>query len=153
MHGKLAPVLLGLLLAIAPVQPVMAAEKGKEAPKPQTMSLEAVALPVIVDGKLINYVFCSITLLLAPNADGSKVRAKEQYFRDDLVRTGHRTPFTLRDNYSKVDEAKVRAEIMRFAPTVVGPGVVQSANITKQSSQKMLTLPPVPQSRPHDLIP
>ena len=148
---RLAPVALGLLLAIAPVQPVMAAEK--DPPKPQTMSLEAVALPIIVDGQLINYVFCSITLVLAPNADGSKVRAKEQYFRDDLVRTGHRTPFTLPNTYAKVDEAKVRAEILRFAPSVVGPGVVQSANITKQSSQKMLTLPPVPQSHPHDLIP
>ena len=150
MH-RLAPVALGLLLAIAPVQPVMAAEK--EPPKPQTFSLEAVALPVIVDGKLINYVFCSITLVLAPNADGAKVRAKEQYFRDDLVRTGHRTPFTRQDDYTKVDEAKVRAEIMRFAPTIVGPGLIQSANITKQSSQKMLTLPPVPQSRRHDIIP
>jgi hypothetical protein len=144
---------LGLLIAIAPVQPVMAAEKEKDAAKPQTMSLEAVALPIIVDGKLINYVFCTVTLALAPNADGSKVRAKEQYFRDDLVRMGHRTPFTRPDNYSKVDEAKVRAEVLRFAVTVVGPGVVQSANITKQSSQKMLTLPPVPQSHPHDLIP
>jgi hypothetical protein len=148
---RLAPAALGLLLAIAPVQPVLAAEK--EPPKPQTLSLEAVALPVIVQGKLINYVFCSITLVLAPNADGAKVRAKEQYFRDDLVRTGHRTPFTRQDDYTKVDEVKVRSEIMRFAPTVVGPGVIQSANITKQSSQKMLTLPGVPQSRQHDIIP
>ncbi len=148
---RLAPVALGLLLAIAPVQPVMAAEK--EPPKPQTMSLEAVALPIIVDGKLINYVFCSITLVLTPNADGAKVRAKEQYFRDDLVRMGHRTPFTRQDDYTKVDEAKVRAEVMRFAPSVVGPGVIQSANITKQSSQKMLTLPLVSQSRQHDIIP
>jgi hypothetical protein len=147
----LASLTLGLLLAIAPVQPVMAADK--EPPKPQTLSLEAMALPIIVDGKLINYVFCSITLVLTPNADGAKVRAKEQYFRDDLVRMGHRTPFTRQDDYTKVDEAKVRAEVMRFAPSVVGPGVIQSANITKQSSQKMLTLPSVSQSRQHDIIP
>ncbi len=154
MRGRLAPLALGLLIAIAPVQPVMAAEKkDKEPVKPQTLSLEAVALPVIVDGKLLNYVFCSITLVLTPNADGAKVRAKEQYFRDDLVRTGHHGIFTRPDDYTKVDEAKVRAEILRFAPSMVGPGVIQSANITKQSSQKMLTLPPVPQSRQHDIIP
>src|ERR1700751_3334875 len=123
----LAPLALGLLIAVAPVEPVLAAAPP---PAPQTMALEAVALPVIVDGRLINYVFCSIRLELYPNADGAKVRAKEEYFRDDLVRMGHRNPFTRNDDYTKVDEARVRAEIMRIAPGLVGPGVIRSATIT-----------------------
>lgn len=147
----LSSLILGLLLAVAPVQLTMAADK--EAPRPQTIALEAVALPVIVNGQLLNYVFCSISLVLAPNADGAKVRAKEQYFRDDLVRTGHRQPFTRPDDYTKVDEAKVRAEILRFAPTVVGRGVVQSAVITKQTSQKMITVPRGQQSHSQEIIP
>jgi len=151
---RLLPPILGLLLAVAPIQPVLAAEKEKDDPsKAQTLAMEAVALPIIVDGKLINYVFCSIRLELYPNADGAKVRAKEQYFRDDLVRVGHRTPFTRTDDYTRVDDARVRAEVMRFAPTVVGPGVIRSATVTKQMSQKILGRPITQQSGSREIIP
>jgi flagellar basal body-associated protein FliL len=148
--NKLAALLLSLLI----VAPVHAAEEKKgEAPKSQTIALEAVALPVIVNGRLLNYVFVSIRLDLGPKADGAAVRAKEQYLRDDLVRTGHRAAFTRLDDYTRVDEGKVKAELMRFAPTVVGPGVIQSITITKQVSQKLQTLPPVQQSRQAEIIP
>lgn len=148
---RLYPLILGLILAIAPVEPVLAADKAP--PKDQTVALEAVALPIVVDGKLINYVFCSIRLDLAPNADGAKVRDKEEYFRDDLVRAGHRTPFTRLDDYTRVDEAKVRAEVMRYAASAVGPGVVRAVVITKQTSQKLMTLPPVQKPAPREIIP
>ena len=146
----LVPLALGLLLAVAPLEPVLAAQAPSA---PQTIALEAVALPVIVDGRLINYVFCSIRLDLYPNADGAKVRAKEEYFRDDLVRMGHRNPFTRKDDYTKVDEAKVRAEVMRIAPGLVGPGVIRSATIIRQTSQKLMTLPPAQQTHSREIIP
>jgi hypothetical protein len=148
---SLSSLVLGLVLAIAPVEPVLAAEK--EPPQAQTLALEAVALPIIVNGQLINYVFCSIRLDLAPNADGAKVRDKEQYFRDDLVRAGHRTPFTRLDDYTRVDEAKVRAEVLRFANKAVGPGVVKAVVITKQTSQKQRTLPPVQKPAQNEILP
>ena len=148
---KFVPLALGLVIAVAPVQPVLAAEEKPNAPK--TVALEAVALPVIVDGQLINYVFCSIRLDLSPNADGAKVRAKEEYFRDDLVRMGHRNSFARKDDYTKVDEVRVRAEIMRIAPGLVGPGVIQSAAIVKQTSQRLMTRPPPRQDRPREIIP
>jgi hypothetical protein len=147
---RFAPLALGLLIAVAPVEPVLAAEPPSE---PQTVALQAIALPVIVDGQLLNYVFCSIRLDLYPKADGAKVRAKEEYFRDDLVRMGHRVPFTRKDDYTKIDEARVRAEIMRIAPGLVGPGMIRSVTITKQTSQKLMTLPPPPQSHSHEIIP
>ncbi|MDB5458732.1 MAG: hypothetical protein JWO72_473, partial [Caulobacteraceae bacterium] len=56
-----------------------AEDKGKA---PQAIQLEAVALPVIVNGALLNYVFVSVRLELMPKADGAAVRAKEQFFRD-----------------------------------------------------------------------
>lgn len=148
---KFIPLALGLVIAVAPVQPVLAAED--KTPAPQTIALEAVALPIVVDGQLVNYVFCSIHLDLYPNADGAKVRAKEEYFRDDLVRMGHRSPFTRKDDYTKVDEARVRAEIMRIAPGLVGPGMIKSATIVKQTSQKLMPRPPPPPARPREIIP
>lgn len=151
---NLSPLILGMLIAVAPVQPVLAAEKAdKDKSTAQTVALEAVALPVIVDGRLLNYVFCSIRLDLAPNADGAKVRAKEQFIRDDLVRTGHRTPFTRSDDYTRVDEAKVRAEILRIAPGLVGPGLIRSATIVKQASQKLMALPPSQRKGAREIVP
>jgi hypothetical protein len=135
---RFAPLALGLMIAVAPVQPVLAANEKAGS---QTVALEAVALPIIVDGRLLNYVFCSIRLDLYPNADGAKVHAKEEFFRDDLVRTGHRNPFVRKDDYNKVDEARVRAEILRIAPSLVGPGVVRSASIVKETSQKIMAAP------------
>jgi hypothetical protein len=151
---KFIPLALGLMIAIAPVQPVLAAEgKDKDKTAAQTIALEAVALPIIVDGRLLNYVFCSIRLDLYPNADGAKVRAKEEYFRDDLVRVGHRTPFVLKDDYTRVDEAKVRAEILRIAPGLVGPGLIRSATIVKQASQKLMALPPSQRTGAREIVP
>ena len=142
---------LAAMAIAAAAAPVRAAE---ETPKAlQSVAMEAVALPIVVDGRLINYVFVSIRLELTPKADGAQVRSKEQFFRDDLVRVGHRSPFTRRDDYTKIDEAKVKGEVMRFAATLIGPGMIQSVNITKQVSQKMLTLPSVAQSRAPEIVP
>jgi hypothetical protein len=140
----------GLLLALA--TPAQADVDGK-ATSAQTIQMEMVALPVIVNGALLNYVFVSIRLELMPKADGAAVRGKEQFFRDDLVRTGHRAPFTRFDDYTRIDEAKVTAEILRAAPGIVGAGVVKTAVITKQVSQKMLATPRPAAKKGPDIIP
>jgi flagellar basal body-associated protein FliL len=138
---------LTILLAAGPAA---AAEKQT---RPQTYQIETVALPVIVNGKLLNYVFVSIRLDLMPEANANAVRDKEAFLRDDLVRAGHRTPFTRLDDYTRVDENKVRAELARYAATVIPPGTIKSIVITKQVSQKMLTLPGVQQQRTPEIIP
>jgi hypothetical protein len=144
--------LSGLLLILA--TSAQADVDGKTTSN-QTVQMETVALPVIVNGALLNYVFVSIRLDLMPKADGAAVRGKEQFFRDDLVRTGHRAPFpfTRFDDYTKIDEAKVTAEILHAAPGIVGAGVIKTVVITKQVSQKMLATPrPAPKKAP-DIIP
>jgi hypothetical protein len=131
---------LGAPILAVGAAPAWAKEGEKDAPA-ATILLEAVALPIIVDGRLLNYVFTTIKLELFPNADGAAVRMKEQFFRDDLVRVGHKTPFLRPDDYNKVDEAKVRAEILRAAVGIVGANVVKNAVITKQVAQHMLAAP------------
>ena len=140
----------GAVLAVAWAPPPA---RAAEPSSPQTIQMESVALPVIVNGALLNYVFVSIRLELMPMADGAAVRAKEQFFRDDLVRTGHRTPFTRLDDYTRLDEAKVRAEILRIAPSIIGPGRLKSVVITKQVSQKLLTMPGVVRNRVQEIVP
>lgn len=141
-----------LAVSLALAGGAQAAEETKDAP-PQTIQLETVALPIIVNGRLLNYVFVNIRLELMPKADGAAVRAKEQFFRDDLVRTGHRTPFVRMDDYAKVDEAKVRAELMRAAPGIIGPGILKNAVITKQVSQKNIATPRTGPSARREIVP
>lgn len=113
-----------------------------EAPTPPaTVQLGAVALPIVVQGRLINYVFTTIKLHLVAGADGAAVRAKEPYFRDALVRAGHRNPFTLATDYTHVDVVRVRAQVMSDAIAIVGRGVVHDAEIVKQVPQRRTGLP------------
>jgi len=125
-------------------------------PAPATVStlvLEPVALPVVVDGKLLNYIFVTLKLELSPKSDGSAVRAKEQFLRDDLVRVGHRTPFTRSDDYNKVDEAKVKAEVLRASRGLVGQGVVMNVLVLRQVAQRNIAPPGITRPKAREIVP
>ena len=134
---------LALILTLNAL-PGLALAADAAAEKPSTVQLAPVAMPIVIEGRLVNYVFVTVKLTLAKGAEGAKVRDKEAFFRDALVRAGHHTPFVTPADYTKVDVAKIRAEVMRDAPKFVGPGVVANAEITKQVSQTKAYLIPQP---------
>lgn len=112
-----AAVLLSLLGSAA-----LAADKAEEGGQ-QSVPISPVALPIVVDGKLVNYVFVTVRLDLSPTANTSKLREKEPFFRDALVRAAHRTPFTLPSDLTRIDEAKLKAVFLRDAQAIGGPAV------------------------------
>jgi len=126
-------------LAVALAGPAAASE-GKPAPSP-TVLISPLALPIVVDGKLVNYVFVSMRLGLSKNADPDAMRDKVPYFRDTLVRAAHRTPFVRPDNYAAIDEPRMKAALMREIAGIVGPGVVVSVNILRAQPQRYDGLP------------
>jgi hypothetical protein len=95
----------------------------------QYVDLAPVAMPIVVDGRLINYVFIYIRIDFTPSADAIRLRDKEPYFRDALVRMGHRTPFILRTDYTRLDEARLKAAFFQAAVAIAGPGMVASIEI------------------------
>lgn len=117
-------------------------EGGKSKEVGQYVELQPVAMPIVADGRLVNYVFVSVRVNLKAGADVSKVRDKEPLFRDALVRDGHRTPFVLPTDWQKVDEAKLIATMLRDA-NQIAPGVVASVVVTQQTPQKHV-MPPRP---------
>jgi hypothetical protein len=143
---------LGLAGVVQPAgsRPAQAADA-----QPSAIQLGAVALPVVVDGRLINYVFVTVRLELSPSADGSAVRNKEPFFRDALVRAAHRPPFfTLANDYTRLDDRRIRAEVLSDAVVILGRGVVANATVVKQVSQHHSNLPPTPnQARRPELVP
>ncbi|WP_374472650.1 hypothetical protein [Phenylobacterium sp.] len=137
---------LAVLLAAGPA----AASGGGSKPKGegeakaevgQYVDLAPVGLPIVVDGRLVNYVFVYVRINLAPGANTSQWRAREPFFRDALVRAGHRTPFTLASDYQKIDTGRLTATLMRDAVRITGPGVVRSVVVTSQAPRGRAVVP------------
>ncbi len=116
------------------------AEKGEKGEKElvgQYVDLVPLALPVVADGQVRNYIFLRVRVNLTKQADAPKMRDKEPYLRDALVRAGHRTPFTRGDTYLKLDEAKLSASLAKDAAQILGPGKVASVQVMSQDPQRM----------------
>jgi hypothetical protein len=138
MRGAVLIVLASLALA----GPALAGE-GTPAPSQtsSTVLMSPVALPVVVDGRLVNYVFVTLRLSLSSRADAPTLRAMEPYFRDDLVRAGHRMPFVRPDNYAALDDDRLKATVLRDAAQLAGPGLVTSVQIVREQAQHYSGLP------------
>jgi hypothetical protein len=123
-------------LSAAPVL----AEPAKADADP-SVKLSPVALPIIVNGRLANYVFVTVKILLTPSADANALRDKEPYFRDALVRDAHRTPFVLATDYNHLDEAKLKAALYRDAVAIAGQRAILGIQVVDQTPQHRLPAP------------
>ena len=117
------------LLASLPLVLAAGAATAQTKEAGQFVDLSPVALPVVVNGRLLNYVFVYIRINLTPSADLAHWRDREPYFRDALVRLGHRTPFTLATDYTRLDEPRLKAALFQAIVGVTGPGAVASIEI------------------------
>jgi hypothetical protein len=123
----------------------------EEAPDP-VIKLQSMALPIIVDGKLINYVFVQMTITLKPDVPTTVFEGKEPILRDAIVREAHSKPFMRRDSYVAVDEARLKAAILRQTNGLIGPGKVALVSLVKQTPRNFIAPPVKPgaqgQSKP-----
>lgn len=118
-----------------------AAEPSAKPSEGQYVDLSPVGLPIVVKGRLVNYVFVTVRLDLAPGANVEAWREKEPYFRDALVRVAHRTPFTRPDDYTKLNEPALRAAMTAEAARIAGPRTVSRIEFLNQSPQRVTGLP------------
>lgn len=123
-----------ILTAAAVAGSARASEKA--APAAATVNMTGVGLPIIVDGRVRNYVFIVLKLHLGPGHTVEAVRAKEAYLRDALIRAGHRTPFVLPDTWVALDTAALSASLIRSASTLVGRGAVARVEVVSQTPRR-----------------
>ncbi|MBI1685631.1 hypothetical protein [Caulobacter hibisci] len=121
-------------------------EGEKEAPDP-VIKLGSMALPIVAEGRLINYVFVDLSLTLPPEGDVTVFAGKEPFLRDALVRAAHKQPFNKPGSYVLLDEAKLKSTVMREVTTLVGKGKVASVTIGKQTPRNFVP-PPKPAPKP-----
>jgi hypothetical protein len=130
------------LLAAAPVVALAGVAKAEENKKVgQYVDISPVALPIGVNGRLLNYIFTTVRINLAPRADPNKLREKEPYFRDALVRAAHRDPFTLPTDYNRLDQAKLKSTLMREAAAIVGAQNLASVEVMSEAPRRRVTNP------------
>lgn len=129
--------LLLSLLAAVPGAARAAEGKAKTEEGGQSVTLSPVALPIVVDGKLVNYVFVSLRLDLAASANAARLREKEPYFRDALIRAAHRAPFTAPGDPTKLDEPRLKATMLREARSITGNGDVRAVTILNQAPKSL----------------
>ena len=140
----------GLAIGLS-AAPALAAETAP-IPNP-TVLMNPVALPVVVDGRLVNYVFVTVRLSISAKADPPTMRRLEPFFRDALVKDAHRNPFVRPDNYAALDDNRLKAVLIRDANAIAGPGMVTSALITREQPMHIDGLPktkvaPLPSGSP-----
>jgi hypothetical protein len=115
----------------------------------QYVDLQTVGLPIVSNGQLVNYVFVYVRINLTSAANAARLREKEPFFRDALVRAAHRTPFTNPADLSAVDVPRLTATLGREATAIAGAGQIRSVVVTAQAPRRRIRMPratsPLPQ--------
>ena len=102
-------------VALASTATSAAASSSESSAAPPALSIAGLGLPVIEDGRLRNYVFVSLRLVLGGGKTVEQMRPKEAFFRDALVKAAHRTPFTVPGDWTRLDERALSAAVMSAA--------------------------------------
>lgn len=145
------PAVLPAVLAVLLAGPAVASEKskaGEAKPDAQKVDISSVALPIVWRGRLVNYVFTQVRVDLNPHADPTKLREKEPYLRDALVRAGHATPLYKEWNFTELDTAALKRVFLPQAERILGPGQVAGLTVVSQTPKTHSGLPTPPRAAP-----
>jgi len=134
--------LLAALLLVTPSAALASGAPKKEAADEPYVDLATMGLPVIVDGRAVNYVFVQLRLHVAPGQDASKLRAQEPYFRDAVVRAAHRQPFVDPKDWTVVDEARLKTVALAEARRIGGAKAFSSAEIRGSTPRRRAGMRP-----------
>ena len=135
-----------LVLALFAVG-LLATPRADAAPEPSSkpvqpyMDLQTVGLPAVVHGRLVNYIFVAIRLKIAPGVDASRLQQGEPFIRDALIHASARTPFNPPDNGVRLDEARLKVEVLKVAQARFGGGKVSGVEIRSQTPQRRAGVP------------
>lgn len=117
--------------------------EGEEAPDP-VIKLQSMALPIIANGRLVNYVFVQMDITLKPDQPVTVFEGKEPQLRDSIVREAHSKPFLRPDSYVALDEARLKASVLRQTNSLIGPGKVALVTVVKQTPRNFVAPPAKP---------
>lgn len=134
-----------LTLAAGPAFASSGKKEKKEGEEGQaldpTYKLGSMTIPIIANGRIVNYVFVAMTLKLKEGADAAALKDQEPMLRDAIVRAAYKTPFTRTDTWKEVDGPRLTSFVLGQCAALMGKGKVASVEIVKQIPRQQL-MPP-----------
>jgi len=110
-------------------------EGGEEAAaSSRSMDAPYLAVPVIRDGQLVNYLFVSIRIEISPNVDLWRTREKAHFLRDALLRASHSNDLASAEDTNVLNEAQAIAVYRAAAVQALGERAVGSISIVASYS-------------------
>lgn len=106
-----------------------------------TYKLGSMTIPLIANGRIVNYVFVAMTLKLTSGTEVESFKDQEPVLRDAIVRAAYKTPFTRTDTWKEVDGPRLTAFVLGQCNLLFGKGKVASVEIVKQIPRQQL-MPP-----------
>lgn len=106
------------------------------ADSPRIIVIPTVAVPVVRDGWLENYLFVLSQVEVNDGVNSWSVRAKSHYMRDAIIKRAHTTSLGLADNASALDEERAQAVFLDAIESVVGPGQIKRLDILGADSKR-----------------
>lgn len=129
--------LVGLAYASGP--PAQEKEKGGEAESADTsrsMDAPYLAVPVVRDGVLVNYLFVSIRIEIAPGVDLWRTRERAHFLRDALVRASHANDLADPRDNNALNEARAIAVYRAAAIQALGERAIAGVSIVATYSSQ-----------------
>jgi hypothetical protein len=108
--------LAGLANASGPSEKAKTEAENEEGAQPSSRSMDApyLAVPVVRDGQLVNYLFVSIRIEISPSVDLWRTRERAHFLRDALVRASHGNDLADPADNNALNEARA-IEVYRAA--------------------------------------
>jgi hypothetical protein len=94
------------------------------------MDAPYIAVPVVRDGVLVNYVFVTLRLDIAPGVDLWRTREKAHFLRDALVRAAHTGSLVDPERDDALNEAAALAAFRAAAEATLGTSAIRGLTIT-----------------------
>jgi hypothetical protein len=100
----------------------------------RTMDAPYLAVPVVRDGQLVNYLFVSIRIQIAPNVDVWRTRERAQFLRDALVRASHANALADPNDINVLNQALAIQVYRAAAAQTLGAQAVSGVTIVSTYS-------------------
>ena len=131
----IASTLAGLAYASGPPAKEKA-EEGGEQHSARSMDAPYLAVPVVRDGQLVNYLFVSIRIEIAQGVDLWRTREQAHFLRDALVRASHSADLADPNDNNVLNEARAIEVYRAAAVQALGERAVAGVSIVASYSSQ-----------------
>ena len=127
--------LAGLANASGPSESAKEEESGEQQ-SARSMDAPYLAVPVVRDGQLVNYLFVSIRIEISPNVDVWQTRERAHFLRDALVRASHGNDLADPEDNNALNEARAIEVYRAAAVQALGERAVRGVSIVASYSSQ-----------------